>query len=109
MLPGVPVEMRNLLASAVLPRLVARGGAGVIRSVTVRTTGIAESTLAERMGDVDERIAPLSLAYLPGLGSVDLRVTAWNLPAEEADRRLAEAASPAGRTRRRTRLRPRRR
>lgn len=92
MLPGVPVEMRNLLASAVLPRLVARGGAAVIRSVTVRTTGIAESTLAERMGDVEERIAPLSLAYLPGLGSVDLRATAWNLPADEADRRLAQAA-----------------
>ena len=93
MLPGVPVEMRNLLSSAVLPRLAARGGAGVIRSVTVRTTGIAESTLAERLGDVDERIAPLSLAYLPGLGSVDLRVTAWNLPADEADRRLADAAA----------------
>jgi nicotinamide-nucleotide amidase len=88
MLPGVPVEMRNLLASAVLPRLAARGGAGVIRSVTVRTTGIAESTLAERLDDVEARIAPLSLAYLPGLGSVDLRATAWNLPAE-ADR-LAE-------------------
>ena len=94
MLPGVPVEMRNLLASGVLPRLAARSGqGGVIRSTTVRTTGIAESTLAERLGDIDERIAPLTLAYLPGLGSVDLRATAWNLPAAEADRRLAEAAA----------------
>jgi len=94
MLPGVPVEMRNLLAAFVAPRLAERGkGGGVIRSVTVRTTGIPESTLAERMGAIDEVIAPLSLAYLPGLGSVDLRVTAWNLPADEADRRLEAAAA----------------
>jgi nicotinamide-nucleotide amidase len=93
MLPGVPIEMRNLLASAVLPRLAARGSGAVIRSATVRTTGIAESTLAERLSDIDDRIAPLSLAYLPGLGSVDLRVTAWNLPEAEADRRLAEASA----------------
>ncbi len=93
MLPGVPVEMRNLLEASVIPRLVARAGdGGVIRSVTVRTTGIAESSLAERLGDLDQRITPLTLAYLPGLGSVDLRATAWNLPAAEADRRLAEAA-----------------
>jgi len=92
MLPGVPIEMRNLLAASVVPRLIARSSGGVIRSVTVRTTGIAESTLAERLEDIDRRLAPLTLAYLPGLGSVDLRATAWNLPAAEADRRLAEAA-----------------
>lgn len=93
MLPGVPVEMRNLLATSVLPRLAAGSAGGVISSVTVRTTAIAESTLAERLGDIEERIAPLTLAYLPGLGSVDLRATAWNLPATEADRRLADAAT----------------
>jgi len=93
MLPGVPVEMRNLLASGVLPRLATRSPRGaVIRSVTVRTTGIAESTLAERMDDAEALIAPLTLAYLPGLGSVDLRATAWNFPSDEADRRLAAAA-----------------
>lgn len=94
MLPGVPVEMRNLLAASVTPRLAARAaGGGVIRSTTVRTTGIGESALAERLGDVEAEVAPLSLAYLPGLGSVDLRVTAWNLPAAEADQRLEAAAT----------------
>jgi nicotinamide-nucleotide amidase len=58
----------------------------------VRTTAIPESSLAERLGSVEERIAPLSLAYLPGLEGVDLRLTAWNLSASEADARLAEAA-----------------
>ncbi len=93
MLPGVPVEMRHLLATSVAPRLGERaGGGGVIRSATVRTTGIGESTLAERLVGIEAQIAPLSIAYLPGRGSVDLRVTAWNLPAEEADRRLLAAA-----------------
>jgi nicotinamide-nucleotide amidase len=63
----------------------------VIRSRTLRTTGVPESTLAERIGEVEESLAPLTLAYLPGMSGVDLRVTAWNLPSEEADRRLDEA------------------
>ena len=51
MLPGVPLEMRNLLSAEVAPRLAARGTElGVIRSRTVRVTGIPESTLAERLG-----------------------------------------------------------
>ena len=44
MLPGVPQEMRNLLSAEVAPRLAARaGGAAVIRSRTVRVTGIPEA------------------------------------------------------------------
>jgi nicotinamide-nucleotide amidase len=59
----------------------------------VRTTGIPESALAERMGEIETEITPLTLAYLPGLDGVDLRVTAWQLPPEEAERRLAAAAA----------------
>lgn len=93
MLPGVPVEMRDLLAREVLPRLATRiqgdGVArGTIRSLVVRTTGIPESTLAERLGDIEAAVAPLTLAYLPGLRGVDLRLTAWGLPDEDAMSRL---------------------
>jgi nicotinamide-nucleotide amidase len=93
MLPGVPQEMRMLLEHEVLPRLAARAGGGVIRSRTVRTTGIPESTLAERMGEIETAIAPLTLAYLPGLDGVDLRLTAWQLAEDDAERRLAAAAA----------------
>jgi nicotinamide-nucleotide amidase len=92
MLPGVPQEMRMLLEHEVAPRLASRAGSAVIRSRTVRTTGVAESTLAERMGEVETQIAPLTLAYLPGLDGVDLRLTAWQLAQDEAERRLASAA-----------------
>jgi nicotinamide-nucleotide amidase len=92
MLPGVPHEMRRLLENEVVPRLAGRGGGLVIRSLVVRTSGIPESSLAERLGDIEQDIAPLSLAYLPGLEGVDLRLSAWNLEAGEADRRLRGAA-----------------
>lgn len=91
MLPGVPLEMRMLLEHELLPRLRARADGTVVRSRTLRTTGIAESTLAEEIGAIEPEIAPLTLAYLPGAEGVDLRVTAWTLSATEADSRLTAA------------------
>lgn len=92
LLPGVPLEMRRLLEHEVVPRLAARAGPAVIRSLVVRTSGIPESALAERIGEIETEIAPLTLAYLPSLEGVDLRLSAWDLAAEEADRRLRSAA-----------------
>ncbi len=90
LLPGVPSEMRGLLVEEVLPRVVQRiGDRRVVLSRTVRTTGVPESALAERIGPIEEDIAPLTLAYLPSTEGVDLRVTAWSMPEGEADRRLA--------------------
>jgi len=93
MLPGVPGEMRKLLEHEVAPRLALRGSGTVIRSRVVRTTGVPESTLAERLGEIERDVAPLTLAYLPGFDGVDLRLSAWGLSAEEADRRLQSAAT----------------
>ncbi|MGE5232035.1 MAG: competence/damage-inducible protein A [Deltaproteobacteria bacterium] len=92
MLPGVPYEMRNLLRHEVVPRFAAGAQGTVVRSHVVRTTGIPESALAERLGDVETALAPLTLAYLPGEEGVDLRITAWNLERAEADSRLQAAA-----------------
>ena len=92
MLPGVPREMRKLLDQVVMPKLVSRGSGRVIRSAVVRTTGIPESTLGALIAPVEDTLAPLTLAYLPGTEGVDLRLTAWDLPAAEADRLLAAAA-----------------
>ena len=91
LLPGVPREMRGLLVEEVLPRLVARQGTErrVVLSRTLRTTGIAESALAERVGPIEPEIAPLTLAYLPSVDGVDLRVTAWGLAPRDAEARLA--------------------
>ena len=94
MLPGVPREMKGMLADTLMPLLLERAGptSTVVRSRTLRTTGIAESALADRIDDVVKSISPLSLAYLPGAEGVDLRLTARDAEPEAADRMLADAA-----------------
>jgi nicotinamide-nucleotide amidase len=76
LLPGVPSEMRALLDAQVIPLLRARlRPAGRIESRTVRTAGLSEALLAERVVDIAGSIAPLSLAFLPHGTGVDLRLT----------------------------------
>ena len=96
LIPGVPREMRKLMEHEVIPRIQGRGkreGGSVIQSLTLRTTGVAESALAERVGELEDAIAPLTLAYLPSVLGVDLRLTAWDLAAIEATRLLEAAAA----------------
>jgi len=94
-LPGVPAEMRALLEEAVLPALAAANGEGapVVRSRVVRTAGIGESALAERLEDALAEAGPVEVAFLPELGMVDVRLTLAGVPRREADRRLDALAS----------------
>lgn len=97
MLPGVPREMRLMLAGQLMPRLEERiaaqheGARKVIRSRTVRTTGVAESALADKLGVLASGTGGLSLAFLPGVDGVDLRLTSRDLDAEAADAALNAA------------------
>ncbi|MEO8194120.1 MAG: competence/damage-inducible protein A [Gemmatimonadales bacterium] len=97
MLPGVPREMKGLLADEVIERVRERAGessatATVIRSRTLRTTGIAESALADKLGDLATSVEGMGVAFLPGVESVDLRITARGVSSEEADAALDRAA-----------------
>ena len=93
MLPGVPREMRGMLADEVIPLLRERAGDVVVRSRTIRTAGIAESALADLLAELAAGLPNLPLAYLPNAEGVDLRITARGLRATEADRLLEEAAA----------------
>jgi len=115
LLPGVPAEMRGLLEHEVMPRLTERarghrgtgaqedGGTGapghrgpeapVILSRTLRTTGISESALADKVGDPARFLGQhVTLAWLPSPEGTDLRLTAWGLPSDAAQAALAKAA-----------------
>ena len=94
MLPGVPREMRGMLADTLLPLLRERIGGipRVVRSRTLRTTGVAESLVADRIGTITEGVGDVGLAYLPNVDGVDLRLTVRDLPPDDADARLAIAA-----------------
>jgi competence/damage-inducible protein CinA-like protein len=93
MLPGVPREMRGMLADTLLPMLRSRAGTGtVVQSRTLRTTGIAESLLADWIDGIEGGFPGLDLAYLPGVDGVDLRLTARGLAARDAGEALDRAA-----------------
>lgn len=94
MLPGVPREMRGMLADTLLPLLRERAGesVAVIRSRTLRTTGIGESLLADRVRDVEPQLGAVSLAYLPGPDGVDLRLTVRGLALDRAEAELGRIA-----------------
>lgn len=95
MLPGVPREMRGMIADTILPLLRDRVGADapVIRSRTVRTANIAESALADRLEELARGIDGMPLAFLPGNDGVDLRVTSRGAGARDAERKLDAAAA----------------
>jgi len=95
MLPGVPREMRGMLADTLLPLIRERVDRGsVVRSRTLRTTGVAESLLADRIDALGKELLDdgLSLAYLPSVDGVDLRLTVRGRSASDADAALAQAS-----------------
>ena len=75
-MPGVPAEMVEMMESTILPELAARVGTAVVRSHTLRCTGIGESRVAEILHDLFEASANPSLAYLASAGEVKVRLTA---------------------------------
>jgi nicotinamide-nucleotide amidase len=95
MLPGVPREMRGLLADELIPVLRARSSddVRVVRSLTLRTTGVAESQIPALLEQDADGFGTVSLAYLPGQEGVDLRLTVHDTRPDEADRLLEAAAA----------------
>ncbi len=90
--PGVPAEMREMVERAVIPDLVAQAGVtSTIRSRTLRTWGLAESTLAEllagRLAALDAATGPApTIAFLAsGIEGIKVRLTAKAETAEEAE------------------------
>src|SRR5262245_25342649 len=74
LLPGVPQEMEALAIESVVPYLRERSGVAV-ESFTLRTAGVFESQLHERIGKLPQKWPGATLAYLPSYFGVDLRVT----------------------------------
>lgn len=75
-LPGVPFEMKNLMEFEILPRLKARFSTHIIQHKQIRTIGIGESFLAEKIAAWEDALPEhIKLAYLPHFGQVKLRLT----------------------------------
>ncbi len=93
--PGVPYEMRAMLAGTVLPDLQDRAGvAAVIRSRVLRTWGESESGLAERLAGrieaLDATGNPTLAFQASGIEGLKVRITAKAGDEAEAAAILAE-------------------
>jgi len=76
-MPGVPHEMKNLMKSLVIPKLSAFFQTPVIYHKLIKTVGIGESYLADKIKPWEDSLPKhISLAYLPSVGHVKLRLTA---------------------------------
>lgn len=89
-LPGVPYEMEVMVAGSVIPFLTPLASTAAIRHRTLRTTGIPESFLAQKLGDIDAILQGQSLAFLPSLTGVRLRITVHAADPGVAEREAEE-------------------
>ena len=75
-LPGVPYEMKSLMQFEILPRLKERFTFNIIQHKLIKTIGIGESFLAEKIEHWEDALPEhIKLAYLPHFGQVKLRLT----------------------------------
>ncbi len=102
LLPGVPREMKGIFDEELLPRVrtvyASRLSAVVHR--WIYTSGIAESVLSERVTPLlPQDMEGVSIAYLPRLTGVDLRLTVrsvgFGIRAEGAIDRIEQRLAPA--------------
>ena len=88
-LPGVPFEMEHLMTESVLPRLKAHFNLQSVVHRTAITYGLAESMMAERIAEWEDSLPDyLHLAYLPSPSQLRLRLSAYDVDAEQAAREI---------------------
>ena len=77
-MPGVPFEMKAIMETEVLPRVMKHFKTPVIFHKVIKTVGIGESYLSDLIQDWELSLpGHIKLAYLPSLGIVKLRLTAF--------------------------------
>lgn len=90
-LPGVPFEMEALMIEAVLPRVREHFALSSVVHRTAITYGLAESMMAERIAEWEDALPPhLHLAYLPSPSQLRLRLSAYDVEREQAEREIDE-------------------
>lgn len=90
-MPGVPHEMKKLMTDFVLPKLPSIFELSVIYHKVIKTVGIGESWLADLIRDWENALPEhIRLAYLPSLGQVRLRLTAFGTDRKKLESEVAE-------------------
>ncbi|MDP2302055.1 MAG: competence/damage-inducible protein A [Ignavibacteria bacterium] len=92
-MPGVPFEMKAMMEEFVIDHLkeiIEPQLKSFTKNRTLLTTGIPESTLYEKLGDLNELLGDAKLAFLPSQFGVKLRITVTESNEELATNKLLE-------------------
>ena len=73
-MPGVPAEMKSMMTNTILPWIESRSKSKIHVTV-MRTTGIMESVLYEKVQGVLDDYPQINVAFLPRFTGVDIRLT----------------------------------
>ena len=91
-MPGVPYEMQGMMESTVIPKLseLKESEQKIIKKKMILTTGIPESMLYERLGNLEELLQGGRLAFLPNQFGVKLRLSFEGDDEKELNDKLIE-------------------
>jgi len=91
-MPGVPFEMKAMMNNYIIPGLQEKiiNKDSFVKRGNLLTTGIPESMLFERLGNLEELLGGAKLAFLPSQFGVKLRVTVNEINEETATNKLSE-------------------
>lgn len=89
-LPGVPSEMKFMLSERVIPYLQEKmGQKGIIKALVLKTAGIGESMIDEKIADLMTYANP-TVGLAAHTGQTDIRITARADSETEADEMIAK-------------------
>jgi nicotinamide-nucleotide amidase len=90
-MPGVPFEMMEMMRGYIIPRLTEEKLSNDSNRITksLLTTGIPESYIFERLGDINELLNGSAMAFLPSQYGVRLRITVDGNNSEEVQDKLS--------------------
>ena len=73
-MPGVPSEMKSMMTNTILPWIESKSHTKIFVEV-MRTTGVMESVLFEKVENILKEYPQVDAAFLPRFTGVDLRIT----------------------------------
>ena len=83
-MPGVPFEMMAMMENSIIPKLTQTLNLPSVLHETILTAGIGESFLADLIETEEDQLPEhIKLAYLPKLGQVRLRLSAFGFNEQE--------------------------
>jgi nicotinamide-nucleotide amidase len=90
LLPGPPHELQGIFIEQVEPRLARLAGGVRLHARELRTVGVPESDLDERIAPIYKRYSDVQTTILAGLGEIQIHLRTWSKDAQAAEMMLDE-------------------